>query len=36
MRIVIKVGTSSLTYKNGLINIRSFESLCKILSDVKN
>lgn len=36
MRIVIKVGTSSLTYNNGCINIRRFESLCKILSDVKN
>ena len=36
MRIVIKVGTSSLTYENGRINIRRFEGLCKILSDIKN
>ena len=36
MRVVIKVGTSSLTYSNGCINIRSFEGLCKIISDIKN
>lgn len=36
MRIVVKVGTSSLTYDNGCINIRRFEALCKIISDVKN
>ena len=36
MRIVIKIGTSTLTHKNGSVNIRTIESLCKIISDVKN
>ena len=36
MRIVIKVGTSTLTYENGCVNIRRIESLCKIVSDIKN
>lgn len=36
MRIVIKVGTSTLTYQNGNINIRRIESLCKVISDLKN
>ncbi len=36
MRIVIKVGTSSLTHRNGSVNIRRFEMLCKTLSDIKN
>lgn len=36
MRIVVKVGTSTLTHKTGRINIRRVESLCKILSDIKN
>ena len=36
MRIVIKIGTSTLTHKNGCVNIRKIESLCKIISDVKN
>lgn len=35
-RIVIKIGTSTLTYETGRINIRRFESLCKVLSDIKN
>ncbi len=35
-RIVIKVGTSSLTYDTGLINMRKIEALCKILSDIRN
>jgi len=35
-RIVIKVGSSSLTYDTGRINIRQMEKLCKILSDMKN
>mgnify|MGYP000546097021 CR=1 FL=1 len=35
-RIVFKVGTSSLTYETGLINIRQMESLCRVLSDVRN
>ena len=36
MRIVVKVGTSTLTHGTGRINIRRVEELCKVLSDVKN
>lgn len=36
MRIVIKVGTSTLAHATGLLNIRMVEALCKILSDIKN
>lgn len=36
MRIVIKVGTSTLTHGSGLMNIRRVENLCKIISDLKN
>ena len=36
MRIVIKVGTSTLTHATGRMNIRHVETLCKVLSDVKN
>ena len=36
MRIVIKIGTSTLTHQNGCVNIRRIESLCKIVSDIKN
>ncbi|MDO5146720.1 MAG: glutamate 5-kinase [Eubacteriales bacterium] len=36
MRIVVKVGTSTLTYESGRMNIRRIESLCKVLSDIKN
>lgn len=36
MRIVVKVGTSTLTYPTGHLNIRRVESLCKVLSDCKN
>lgn len=35
-RIVVKVGTSTLTYENGKINLRRFEALCKVLSDLHN
>lgn len=35
-RIVIKVGTSTLTYDTGLINIRRIEELVKCLADLKN
>lgn len=35
-RIVIKVGSSTLAYPNGRINIRHVEKLVKILSDLKN
>lgn len=36
MRVVIKVGTSTLTHPNGNINIRRIENLCKVISDLKN
>ena len=36
MRIVVKVGTSTLTHKTGNLNIRHVEELCKVLSDLKN
>ncbi len=36
MRIVIKVGTSTLTHQNGNINVRRIENLCKVISDLKN
>lgn len=35
-RIVIKVGTSTLTYENGKVNLRRVEKLCKVLSDLRN
>lgn len=35
-RIVVKVGTSSLTHSNGQINIRVIDKLCAILTDLKN
>ncbi|MBR0348691.1 MAG: glutamate 5-kinase [Clostridia bacterium] len=36
MRIVVKVGTSTLAHAGGLLNIRRVEELCKVLSDLKN
>ena len=36
MRIVIKIGTSTLTHKTGRENIRRIEELCKTVSDIKN
>ncbi len=35
-RIVVKVGTSTLTYENGKVNLRRLEMLCKVLSDLHN
>lgn len=35
-RIVVKVGTSTLTYENGKANLRRIEELCKVLSDLQN
>lgn len=35
MRIVIKIGTSTLTHASGNLNIRLFGELCKIISDIK-
>lgn len=36
MRIVIKVGTSTLAYGTGMLNIRRVEELCRAMSDLKN
>ena len=36
MRIVIKIGTSTLAHPTGHLNIRRVEELCKIVSDLKN
>ena len=36
MRIVVKVGTSTIAHSTGCINIRHVEELCKVLSDLKN
>lgn len=36
MRIVIKVGTSTLAYPTGRVNLRRIEQLCRVLSDFKN
>ncbi len=36
MRIVIKIGTSTLAHSTGHLNIRRVEELCKALSDIKN
>ncbi|MFT9056208.1 MAG: glutamate 5-kinase [Ethanoligenens sp.] len=35
-RIVVKVGTSTLTYSNGRLHIRRIEKLVRVLSDFKN
>ena len=36
MRVVVKVGTSTLAHSTGLLNIRRVENLCRVLSDLKN
>lgn len=36
MRIVVKVGTSTLAHATGHMNLRRVETLCRVLSDVKN
>ncbi|RBP63866.1 glutamate 5-kinase [Alkalibaculum bacchi] len=35
-RIVIKVGTSSITYQSGKINLRKMEELTRVISDLQN
>ena len=35
-RVVVKVGTSTLTYNNGKLNIKRIEQLVRVLSDLKN
>ncbi len=36
MRIVIKIGTSTLTHATGHLNVRRVEALCKTISDIRN
>ena len=36
MRVVVKVGTSTLAYPTCRLNIRRVEELCKVMSDLKN
>lgn len=36
MKTVIKVGTSTLAHATGRMNIKRFEELCKVISDLKN
>ena len=36
MKVVVKVGTSTLTHATGHLNIRRMETLVKVLSDLKN
>lgn len=35
-KIVVKVGTSSLTYSNGKLNLERIERLARVLSDLRN
>lgn len=36
MRMVVKIGTSTLTHATGHLNIRRVASLCRVISDIKN
>ena len=36
MRIVVKIGTSTLAHPTGHLNIRRTEQLCTVISDIKN
>ena len=36
MRIVVKVGTSTLAHATGQLNIRRIERLCRVIADIKN
>jgi glutamate 5-kinase len=36
MRIVVKIGTSNITYSTGCLNLRHIEKLVEVLSDIKN
>ena len=36
MRFVVKVGTSTLAHATGKLNVRRTETLCRVLSDLKN
>lgn len=34
--VVVKIGTSTLTYENGKLNLRRIDQLCRALSDLQN
>ena len=36
MRLVVKVGTSTLAHSTGRLNIKRVEHLCQVLSDIRN
>ena len=36
MRVVVKIGTSTLAHATGHLNIRRVASLCRVISDIKN
>ena len=36
MRIIVKVGSSTLAHPTGRLHIQRMEQLCKVLSDLKN
>ena len=36
MKLVVKIGTSTLTHATGKLNIRKTEEFCRVLSDLKN
>ena len=35
-KIVVKIGTSTLTYENGKVNIRKFDQIARVISDINN
>ena len=35
-RVVVKIGTTSLTYPNGRLNLRRIEAFCTVFSDLRN
>ena len=35
-RVVVKIGTTSLTYQNGQLNLQRIEKICRVLSDLCN
>ena len=34
--VVVKIGTSTLTYESGKLNLRRIDQLCRALSDLQN
>ncbi len=35
-RVVLKIGTSTLTYESGHLNLRRVQTLCRVLADIQN